>query len=985
MVASEPQSQANPPPRVPDHELLRLIGRGSYGEVWLARNVMGTFRAVKIVYRERFETSHPFEREFAGIQKFEPVSRSHEGLINVLHVGRSMTGDSFYYVMELADDEKNGGAIDPQTYQPKTLGSEIAQRGRLPFDECLNISLSLASALGHLHRRGLIHRDLKPSNIIFVNSLPKLADIGLVSALGESRSFVGTEGFIPPEGPGSIRADLYSLGKVLYEISTGKDRQSFPELPTEWLEFSHEQPELEFHEILLKACEGQADKRHASAEELHAEMALLQSGRSVRKLRALERRLQTAKKLGRVAAIVALLAAAGYCFAQIEARRARQAERTANEHLAKAYLAQARAERMSGVPGQRVESLKAAVAAAKLQPSTHLRNEVVAALALLDVEDWYEYKGPTHSPAFAPSLERYALGNQQGEIIVRRVPDDAEVMRLVGSRSGARNLQFSPDGRFLAATFQSGRLIVWNLATGTLVINPKFGVISWGVPCVFGPDGRTVGIRVPEPRVAFFDLSTGAELEPLRLSTPARFFALRPDGQILALAHEDATEVELWDLKSRTLQSKLTHPVPVESVAWHYDGRRLAVGGWAGHLYLWDTETTNRLELHGHTGLIPTVLFDHRGGILVSSSWDGTTRFWDAGTGQQLLMSYSGYAMGFSPDDQRLAYVREGMALGIWRVHGGSYFRTIASPIGSPKPSFTHVDLSPNGRWLASANRDDLHVWDFASGRLVHSQPLRNGHSAHFAPDGQSFITVSFSDLRRWPLMNGVDPLSFEVGRPRVLMNLPENSYPRVTVTRGNRHTMTISHSRGVTRLDLDEAAAIPLPEGKAFEYAATSPDTNWLVVSQREGATQVWDLQRCEVVRELPGRGGVVSFSPTGRWLVLSSDASYEFYETGSWQRRHIIQTQAAPALTPAYVAFSRHGTLVALAVSRRLVQIVDSASGREIVTLTSPRPQYITSLAFSPDDKTLLVANDQNEIQVWELDKLRRELAALNLDWKD
>src|ERR1041384_8035910 len=69
-------------PHVPDHELLRLIGRGSYGEVWLARSVVGTFRAVKVVYRNAFDRDRPYEREFGGMLKFEPISRSHEGLVD---------------------------------------------------------------------------------------------------------------------------------------------------------------------------------------------------------------------------------------------------------------------------------------------------------------------------------------------------------------------------------------------------------------------------------------------------------------------------------------------------------------------------------------------------------------------------------------------------------------------------------------------------------------------------------------------------------------------------------------------------------------------------------------------------------------------------------------------------------------------------------------------------------------------------------------
>src|SRR5207302_8230185 len=91
-------------PTVPDHELLRCIGRGSYGEVWLARNVMGTYRAVKVVYRTTFDHDRPFEREFEGIQKFEPISRMHESQVDILHVGRNEKDGYFYYVMELADD-----------------------------------------------------------------------------------------------------------------------------------------------------------------------------------------------------------------------------------------------------------------------------------------------------------------------------------------------------------------------------------------------------------------------------------------------------------------------------------------------------------------------------------------------------------------------------------------------------------------------------------------------------------------------------------------------------------------------------------------------------------------------------------------------------------------------------------------------------------------------------------------------------------------
>jgi len=71
--------------------------------------------------------------------------------------------------------------VDPDRYVPRTLLHDLESRGRLPFAECLEIGLGLANALKHLHGNGLVHRDIKPSNIIFVNGVPKLADIDLVA------------------------------------------------------------------------------------------------------------------------------------------------------------------------------------------------------------------------------------------------------------------------------------------------------------------------------------------------------------------------------------------------------------------------------------------------------------------------------------------------------------------------------------------------------------------------------------------------------------------------------------------------------------------------------------------------------------------------------------------------------------------------------------------------------------------------------------
>jgi serine/threonine protein kinase len=275
-------------PSIPDHELLQRIGKGAYGEVWLARNAIGTFHAVKIVHRRTFTDDAPFEREFNGLRRFMPISRNHPGFVHILHVGRNDKAGYIYYSMEAADDEATGQKIDPGSYSPRNLANELRRRKRLPLGECIRLGLNLTAALDFLHRQQLIHRDIKPANIIFVNGAPKLADIGLVTeaAQGEgSVTYLGTKGYIPPEGPATPAGDVYSVGKVLYEASVGFDVSRFPELPTEvWESGSRgvgepgsgrEDAFFKFNALLLKACENEPAKRYPSAADLHQALAQL--------------------------------------------------------------------------------------------------------------------------------------------------------------------------------------------------------------------------------------------------------------------------------------------------------------------------------------------------------------------------------------------------------------------------------------------------------------------------------------------------------------------------------------------------------------------------------------------------------------------------------------------------------------------------------------------------------------------------------------
>lgn len=307
-------SETEPVPVVPDHRVHPApIGSGNYGLIFIAQNIMDTWRAVKVVYRSRFESDRPYQREFNAVRQFEPVSRSHPSQLNLLQVGQDPAGRYFYYVMELADpvdadpvapadgepSAKPDSApksipLDPATYRPRTLAYELDRQGRLPFAACMDIALGLATALEHLHRAGLVHRDVKPGNIVFVNGIPKLADIGLVTGAG-AHTIIGTDGYMPPEGHGSPAADVFSLGRVLYEMFSGRDRFDFPQLPTGFEEFEEHDRLLELNEVVKTAGARNLEDRYPTAAALRKDLITVQAGgRSLARQRLIERALRIA-------------------------------------------------------------------------------------------------------------------------------------------------------------------------------------------------------------------------------------------------------------------------------------------------------------------------------------------------------------------------------------------------------------------------------------------------------------------------------------------------------------------------------------------------------------------------------------------------------------------------------------------------------------------------------------------------------------------
>jgi CHASE2 domain-containing sensor protein len=264
-------------PDTPDYELFDpAFGEGAYGKVWVVKNAIGQWQALKVVYLAKFDNNtDPFDREFNGISRYKPISDRHPGLLRVDFVSRKRTG-YFYYVMELGDAREAGWEKKPSSYRPRDLVSVASQspNKRLPVRECLRLGIMLSDALEFLHQQGLTHRDIKPQNIIFVNGQPKLADVGLTAEIRPAEAahtFVGTPGYMPPppERPGTVQADIYALGMVLYVVSTGRAPTFFPEIATTLVQNAEPADFLPLNAVILKACDPDGTKRYQTAAEMN--------------------------------------------------------------------------------------------------------------------------------------------------------------------------------------------------------------------------------------------------------------------------------------------------------------------------------------------------------------------------------------------------------------------------------------------------------------------------------------------------------------------------------------------------------------------------------------------------------------------------------------------------------------------------------------------------------------------------------------------
>jgi serine/threonine protein kinase len=260
-----------PIPDIPDLDLIRMIGSGGFGRVWLATNrTTGRLRAVKVIPLRRSGETDRAGREISSITRLEEnVRTDHPCLLRIYHVGR--TDEYLFYVMDPADDIAGGKPSRREDYRPATLRSRL-DTGPLSPSQCLDVARQLLEGLASLHAAGMVHRDVKPANCLFVDGTLKLADFGLLTAASPQVSRMGTEKYMPPDGRMDTRADVYAAGLVIYEMLTGLPADDFPCPGERAREIAADPLLTRLNRLVLQACEPDPQRRFADARAMLAEL-----------------------------------------------------------------------------------------------------------------------------------------------------------------------------------------------------------------------------------------------------------------------------------------------------------------------------------------------------------------------------------------------------------------------------------------------------------------------------------------------------------------------------------------------------------------------------------------------------------------------------------------------------------------------------------------------------------------------------------------
>lgn len=978
--------------RIGGYQLLEPLGEGGFGIVYRAEQVEPFQRLVALkLIKPGLDSRAVLARFDAERQALSMLD--HPNIARVLDAGTADDGRPFF-VMELV---------------PGRPVTEHCERSRLTLEERLRLFLQICAGVEHAHAKGVIHRDLKPTNVLVIppegeaEARAVIIDFGIAKAMWQEltphtlytspQQMLGTPDYMSPEQAQNggldidTRADVYSLGAVLYELLTGHPplrrkelakasleeclraiREAEPLRPSRALatmgaaardlRLLTARAEAELDWVVLKALAKERERRYQTVRELAEDVRCFLDNEPVRArpptmayLVGKYVRRHRAQVAALMITLAALLAAAFVTWRSAD--RARAAEQSTRRSFSQADAASAHDHAAQQHVGHAVALLCRAL---RVDPDN--QEARFRLLTLLSQGT----SGILDAPAIQLSdLPKDCRFLRSGDVIMAVMEGGSAVgfwQHEAGSVIGLRTLTFGDRLQCHALSADETRLALVASVPGTM--GAQVGV--WSVPdgvrqtphwtltpgaeevreVVFSPDGARLHVVAEPGRVSSWEVATQKRLWEVKLPAKCLCIAVSPDGTLLAVGREDRQMTLLEAADGRQIWSEEVLRKPVKQVAFALDGRHAM--SVRGDNYITCVEVAERTfkkhQLEHHFGIDAWAQTPDMARVLTGGS-DGYVRVRPAGGGfisaTRMMHSVTALAVAGSGP---LA------AAGTREPEAG--FELISQRTGTPLRAHVSMDravtsLSFNAdvtRLLVATRSNTMHVFDVRTRALRDRKIRAPGGIRHagFLPDETGIWAQEQGGmLRRWQLPDGA---AWGEG-----LNLADTAGAAYVVSEDGALAVFATRSGIVRRVDLVQWRELePLASPAGEVLLALSPAGNRLAVAAADGASlRVLDAKSGRLLREFKPGQAVTSLAVTsqGDRVITGHDGGrLVFHSLKSGTAEERLTSRESEAVVELRV--SPDDTRVVSASASPLLHVWDAASGEELEHSRSRTPRH-------------------------------------------
>lgn len=980
-TASANSKEPDPLPAIPGYELVRELGYGGTGVVYLARDV----RLNRPVALKLLRLTHTQAR-FRLLREAEATARvQHPNIVRIYEVGESEGRP--YIAMEYVDGSNLQRKYGGRSLPPGTAAELVEQ---------------LARAVQAAHAAGIVHRDLKPANVLIADdSTLKIADFGLAKILEEpdalthTGQLLGTPGYVPPEqlapdGRITPSADIYALGAILYELLTGRPPFRAGRPLDTLIDVVYREPvspaklaprvSRDLETICLTCLNKNPSRRYPSAAEFADDLARCRAGKPVRarpvgwigKASRWARRKPAAASLAALGAASVVFAIGGLTWLWQQSAQLARVEADAK------LAAQSRSVDLAF--DRALTMCEQGEVARGLQELSTLREQAAEVAPHLDrpirwnLETWQHYHAPRAATLEHPSLVRAIAFSPDGNLLltggsdgVARLWDPATGTRVGGDlgRDGSTNaVAFSPTGKSFVTVDKSGTAQIWDLPLGKQSTPPlRHGSSILAV--AFSPDGKFLITGGADGRGILWDAKHGdrAGLE-LHHDGAIEALAFAPDGKSILTGSTDGT-ARLWESESgHPMQKPFRHAKPVRVVAFAPDGRTYTTGSAFGFVGTWPPEANDiPPQVKAFALPAPVLAFDPSGRFLVIPHGKGDT----GGGGVTVVRpqdDMTARMLTFKGIVESLAVGPKGRSL----LAGGGPFATLWLEPGEREYAIPleqdsdvgRIALDPTGRWAATVGKsghaaNSVQLWSIpASLSGEETIPLAAAEVVVAGPNGQVFSAGN----RRARIWSGPN-------------ESPEWSYKGRLVAANwiaNECRCWIADGLALTCVDASTGKSVgePIVVRSDVESAVTSPDGRRIAIRDRESAVGIYrtdDPSRVAVT--FTGSGPAMAFDPRGP-QILASDASGKLWirsvDTG------IAFGDPIELRAPATLAkFAPNGEQFAVACRDKSVVIYDTST-RRATCLPLQHSDALCQIEWAHDGNVLATVCTNGSVRLWD-----------------